>query len=147
ANPKITAIKEATGNVAFSSEIIDALADNQSQMDLLSGDDATFLPLLSIGAVGIISVASNLFPRTMVALQKSCEVSAIKEAMQIHQRFYPLFRDLFIESNPVPIKYVMSKMGWCYSNVRPPLVGLSDENKIKLDSCLKKCGVLKGKPL
>jgi 4-hydroxy-tetrahydrodipicolinate synthase len=147
AHPKITTIKEATGNTAFTTEILDALALQKQSIDILSGDDATFLPLLSAGAVGVISVSSNLFPRAMVAIQKAFEQGRTSEALEIHQKYFPLFRDLFIESNPGPIKAAMSYAGWCEERVRLPLVTMSASNKEKLLQSLKRCGVAAGKAL
>lgn len=147
AHPKIRSCKEATGDVALTSEILDRLDQDGKKMDILSGDDATFLPLLAVGACGVVSVSSNLFPRAMVAIQKNIEAGKLEEARKIHQRFYPLFRDLFIESNPVPIKYAMAAAGWCGTAVRAPLALLSGPSAEKLDATLRRCGVSKGAKL
>jgi len=145
--PKIRAIKEATGNVAFTCEIIDQLNVHRETLTVLSGDDATFLPMLSVGAQGVISVSSNLFPRAMVAIQKAAEQGNLTEAMRLHKHFYPLFRDLFVESNPVPIKEAMAHAGFCGNSVRAPLAPLSEASQKKLDASLKQCGVVSGRPL
>jgi 4-hydroxy-tetrahydrodipicolinate synthase len=147
AHSKITSCKEATGDVALTSEILDRLQQDGKKMDILSGDDATFLPLLAVGACGVVSVSSNLFPRAMVAIQKNLEAGKLEEARKIHERFYPLFRDLFIESNPVPIKYSMAVAGWCGTAVRAPLAPLSSASAEKLDATLRRCGVSKGAKL
>lgn len=144
-HPRIKTIKEATGNVSFSSEILDVLSLQNSNIDILSGDDATYLPMLSVGAKGVVSVASNLFPRAMVSIQRAFESGQIEEAKKIHQNYYPLFRDLFVESNPVPIKYAMSQMGWCLSHVRSPLAPLIAASQEKLNKSLSRCGIQKGK--
>lgn len=146
-HPRITSIKEATANVAFASEILDHLRLAGSKMTVLSGDDAAFLPLLSLGAHGVVSVSSNLFPRAMVAIQKNYEAGKIAEAAKLHQRFYPLFRDLFIDSNPVPIKHAMQFAGWCDARVRAPLAALSDAHTEKLEASLHRCEVSKGAKL
>ncbi len=146
-HPRITTLKEATGNVAFASEILDTLAVDGRKMDILSGDDATFLPLLSIGAVGCVSVASNLFPRAMVAIQKAMDQGNLEEARKIHLKFYPLFRDLFLDSNPVPISYAMAQAGWGEPHVRPPLAPLAPDLARKLDASLVRCGVAAGRKL
>jgi 4-hydroxy-tetrahydrodipicolinate synthase len=140
-HPRIRSVKEASGNIAFASEIIDQLDLNSSQLDLLSGDDATFLPFLAAGGVGAISVASNLFPRAMIQLWQKMRNQQVTEALKIHQKYYPLFRDLFIESNPVPIKYAMEKAGWCQSHVRSPLAPLMESSRQKLDLSMKRCGI------
>jgi 4-hydroxy-tetrahydrodipicolinate synthase len=140
-HPRIRTLKEATGNVAFTSEIIDLLSLKNVHLDILSGDDATYLPLLGIGAVGVISVASNLFPGPMVQLQRATETGKWEEARKIHVQYYPLFRDLFVESNPVPIKYAMAYAGWCNPQVRPPLAALTESNLQKLEASLIRCGI------
>lgn len=146
-HPRITSLKEATGNVTLTSEIIDTLHAKGRKIDILGGDDATFLPLLSVGAVGVVSVASNLFPRAMIALQKAFQSGRIEEAQAIHQRFYPLFRDLFIESNPVPIKTAMTLTLGCEPYVRAPLQPLSESSAEILKASLDRCGVTAGSRL
>lgn len=143
-HPRIRSIKEATGNVAYTSEMIDALKSHSVSMDILSGDDATYLPLLCVGATGVVSVASNLFPRAMVSIQKAMDQGNYREAQAIHQRFYPLFRDLFVDSNPGPIKYAMEYVGFCGSRLRLPLAPLSSANSEILRASLAKCGVTEG---
>lgn len=143
-HPRIRSIKEATGNVAYTSEMIDALKSHSVSMDILSGDDATYLPLLCVGATGVVSVASNLFPRAMVSIQKAMDQGNYREAQAIHQRFYPLFRDLFVDSNPGPIKYAMEYVGFCSSRLRLPLAPLSSANSEILRASLAKCGVTEG---
>ena len=144
AHPRIRALKEATGNVAFTSEIRDALALQSRTLDILSGDDATYFPLLAVGGAGVVSVASNLFPRAMVALQKATEQGNWSQARQLHERFYPLFRDLFVESNPVPVKAAFEWLGFCSGTVRAPLAGLSDSSLTLLATSLERCGFTRG---
>jgi len=144
AHPRIRSIKEATGNVALTSEIMDSLRTHNVMMDILSGDDATYLPLLCVGATGVVSVASNLFPRAMVAIQKAMDQEKHREAQAIHKRFYPLFRDLFVDSNPVPIKYAMEYVGFCGARIRAPLAPLSTANAEVLRASLAQCGVTEG---
>ncbi len=146
AHPRIRSIKEATGNLAFTSELLDALSAAGKSMDVLSGDDPTFLGLLSIGAVGNISVASNLIPRALVEMQKAFESGRPADATLIQRRFSPLFRDLFVESNPVPIKVAMARHGFCDERVRAPLAPISQQSRILLEACLVRCGIRKGEP-
>ncbi len=146
-HPRIRTIKEATGNLPLTSEILDQLALSGRKMDVLSGDDATWLALMSIGAQGVVSVASNLFPRAMVALQDAIEAGHLAEARAIHQRFYPLFRDLMIESNPGPIKFAMEVAGHCSSRLRLPLAPLSPESTRALRHSLERCGIREGSRL
>ncbi len=146
-HPRIRSVKEATANTAFTSEIIDLLNQAGRKMDVFSGDDAAFLPLLSIGACGVVSVSSNLFPRAMVEIQKAYDAGQARKAAEIHQKFYPLFRDLFIDSNPVPVKHAMSVAGWCDSRLRLPLIPLTSALQEKLAISLKRCGIERGAKL
>lgn len=145
-HPRIRTVKEATGNPAITSEILELLNAQNVSIDILSGDDVTFLPLLSVGAVGVVSVASNLFPRAMVAIQSAAEAGNFQQAKKIHQKYYPLFRDLFIDANPVPVKYAMEYAGWCRSFVRSPLVGLSPAHQAKLQTSFSRCEISPGRP-
>ncbi len=140
-HPRIGHIKEATGKIEVTSEILDQCAVSGTSISVLSGDDATWLPLLSAGADGVISVASNLFPRAMVALQQAWDSGDARRAQEIHLRFYPLFRDLFVESNPVPIKTALSWVGIGTESVRAPLSALTDASRRKLLASLQRCGL------
>ncbi len=147
-HPRIRSIKEATGNVAFTSEILDVVESQGRRLDILGGDDATYLPLLSVGGVGVVSVASNLFPRAMTAIQSAFDQGRVLEAVTLQKKYYPLFRDLFVESNPVPIKAAMHWAGWCEPHARAPLAPLSESGWKKLEASLKRCGIGPGrKPL
>jgi 4-hydroxy-tetrahydrodipicolinate synthase len=140
-HPRITAIKEASGNLAFDSEIRDALNQAGAHLALLSGDDPTFLPFLGLGGVGCISVASNLIPRQMVELQQAFEKGDQARAQELHERYAPLFKDLFIEANPVPVKFALSQIGPCGKTVRLPLAELTGESIEKLTASLKRTGL------
>lgn len=142
-HPRITSLKEASANLGFLSDVQFQLRAKGLKMDLLSGDDATYLPFLSLGGHGVISVASNLFPREMVALQLSASSGNWVEARKLHHRFYPLFRDLFVDSNPVPIKYAMSEFGFCKNTLRSPLIPLSEADQDLVDASLSACGLNK----
>jgi 4-hydroxy-tetrahydrodipicolinate synthase len=139
-HPRIRSLKEATGNIAFTSEILDKLTLARRSLALFSGDDATYLPFLAVGGSGVVSVASNLFPRAMVALQKAVDEDRLGDARALHARFYPLFRDLFVESNPVPVKAALELLGFCGSHVRAPLVTLSETSKATLVRAMNQCG-------
>ncbi len=144
---RIRSIKEASGNVSLTSEIFDCLKANtasSASFRVLSGDDACFLPLLSLGASGVVSVASNLFPRAMVELQNHFSEGRTEEALKIHNHYFPLFRDLFIESNPVPIKTAMAVASGCKEFVRAPLAALTRTHQAQLEQSLVRCGVSPG---
>jgi 4-hydroxy-tetrahydrodipicolinate synthase len=146
AHPRIRMLKEATANVAFTSEILDALATSGRELMIFSGDDACFLPLLSVGAVGVVSVASNLFPRGMVAIQRAYESGDVREAARLQSLYYPLFRDLFVESNPGPIKAAMAWMGFGDERMRLPMAAMLPAGRRKLEESLLRCRLEKGKP-
>jgi 4-hydroxy-tetrahydrodipicolinate synthase len=136
--PNINAIKEAGGSIERFSQLRQALPD---RVAIISGDDSMTLPALAVGAVGVISVASNLVPRDVVALVQTFLEGRAAEAEKLHRRLYPLMRDLFIEANPVPVKYAMSKAGWMTPEVRLPLVALQESSRVKLDATLKQFGL------
>jgi 4-hydroxy-tetrahydrodipicolinate synthase len=134
----IVAIKEAGGSIERFSQLRQALPDS---IAIISGDDSMTLPALAVGAVGVISVASNLVPREVVALVQTFLNGDAAGAEKLHRRLYPLFRDLFIEANPVPVKTAMARAGWMTAEVRLPLMPLQDASRAKLEAALKQCGV------
>ena len=136
--PNINAIKEAGGSIERFSQLRQALPESVA---ILSGDDSMTLPALAVGAVGVVSVASNLLPREMVTLVQAFLEGLAAEAEKLHRRLYPVMRDLFIEANPVPVKYALSKAGWMTPDVRLPLVALQEANRTKLDGTLKRIGL------
>ncbi|MCE0484839.1 MAG: 4-hydroxy-tetrahydrodipicolinate synthase [Methylacidiphilales bacterium] len=140
-HPNIVAIKEAGGSIERFSQLRQALPDN---VTILSGDDSMTLPALAVGASGVISVASNLIPKDVAALVRTFREGKVTEAEAMHRRLYPLFRDLFIESNPVPVKTALAQQGWMTSEVRLPLVPLQPQNRDRLEIVLEQYG-LQGK--
>jgi 4-hydroxy-tetrahydrodipicolinate synthase len=143
-HPRIRSLKEASGDVAYTSEILDHLEQAGLSMSILSGDDATFMPLMAVGATGVVSVASNLFPRAMVELHDHIMRGNMAGARRIHSKWYPMFRDLFVETNPVPAKAAMKIMGLCSAHVRAPLALLSEKSLSTLTSAMQRCGLEKG---
>src|SRR5690606_32558214 len=129
AHRNIAAIKEATGDVGFTSDLLWKLNEEGLSLDVLSGDDPIYLPLLAVGAKGVVSVASNLIPAEMVAIQKAVESGDLAAARELHRKYFPLFRRLFIESNPVPAKHALSRMGLCGPTVREPLIEMTLQSK------------------
>ena len=112
----VVAIKEAAGNVDRVSAI-----KNACELTVLSGDDSLTLPMISVGAVGVISVASNVIPAEMAAMVRLALAGNFVEARELHRLYYPLFRDLFIDTNPVPIKTALAAMGRIKPVYRLPL--------------------------
>lgn len=126
----IVGIKEAGGSVDRVSQLRTALPESFS---ILSGDDALTLPFLAAGAVGVISVASNLVPAEIVRLVRAFTHGKVDVARGVHERLYALSRDLFIEPNPVPLKTAMALTGgWMQNEVRLPLCEMSAANLAQL---------------
>jgi len=113
------------------------------KFEILSGDDSLTLPFMAVGAQGVISVASNVIPREVTQMVNAFAHGQIRKASQLHAKFYPLFKDLFIETNPVPVKAALAMMGLMAEEYRLPLVPLSAVNRAKLRATLKACGILK----
>jgi 4-hydroxy-tetrahydrodipicolinate synthase len=134
----IVAIKEAGGSIERFSQLRQALPDSVA---ILSGDDSMTLPALSVGANGVISVASNLIPREVGDLVRAFLDGRAVEAEKLHRRFYPLFRDLFIEANPAPAKAALARQGWMTSDVRLPLVPLQLQSRTRLEATLQSLGL------
>jgi 4-hydroxy-tetrahydrodipicolinate synthase len=137
--PTIVSIKEAGGSVERVSQLKLAVPD---AFTILSGDDSLTLPFLSVGAVGVISVASNIVPKDVADLVKAWESGDAATALKHHLRLYPLFKDLFIESNPAPVKAAMSWMGMIQPDVRLPLVQISEASAARLRGTLAKLQLL-----
>jgi 4-hydroxy-tetrahydrodipicolinate synthase len=137
-HPSIVAIKESGGSIERFSQLRQALPDNIS---IFSGDDSMTLPAMAVGAVGVISVASNLIPKEVGAMVRAFREGRAAEAEQMHHKLYPLFRDLFIEANPVPVKTALARKGWMIEEVRLPLVPLQPQNRDRLEIVLEQFGL------
>ena len=130
----IVSIKEASGSVERVGELRRQLPD---AFTILSGDDSLTLPFMAVGAAGVVSVASNLFPSEVCALVRAGESGDFKSAEKLHRKLLPLFRDLFIEPNPVPVKTALSWRGAMSPEVRLPLCEMSDANQVRLRKTLE----------
>lgn len=128
--PNIQAIKEAGGNLEQMSDII---AGSLPDFAVYSGDDGLTLPLLSIGGVGVVSVASHVVGEDMQKLIKAFEEGRHQDAATIHHALLPLIRALFANPNPVPVKYALGKLGLDVGPVRLPLVHMTEEEKQVFD--------------
>lgn len=142
--PSIVAIKEAGGSVARVTALREALP---AAFDILSGDDALTLPFMAEGAVGVISVASNLVPAEVCAMVTDALEGRLAEAQERLETLTPLFRDLFIESNPVPVKEALAMLGRMSPEVRLPLCELTDASRTKLTGTLREFGLLHDREL
>lgn len=135
----IVAIKEAGGTVDRVSRLRQEVPED---FVILSGDDSLTLPFMSVGAVGVISVASNLIPAQVKELVDLALKGDYTLAEKRHRHLYPVFRDLFVESNPVPVKVALAEKGLMQPDCRPPLAPLSDSSKEILMKTLKTAEIL-----
>ncbi len=136
----IVGIKEAGGDADRVSQLRAALGQ---RFTILSGDDALTLPFMAVGAEGVISVASNIIPRQIAKMVNAFAAGNSVVALRLHQKYYPMFKDLFIETNPVPAKAALAMLGKCAEEYRLPLCKMSAANRAQLARTLKACGVLK----
>ncbi len=130
----IVSIKEASGSVERVSDLRRRLPES---FTILSGDDSLTLPFMAVGAAGVVSVASNLFPSQVCALIRACESGNLKAAEKLHRKLLPLFKDLFIEPNPVPVKTALGWRGAMSGEVRLPLCEMSETNRARLRKTLE----------
>jgi 4-hydroxy-tetrahydrodipicolinate synthase len=136
----IVGVKEASANLEQMSRIKALCGD---EFDLLAGDDALTLPILSIGGTGIISVVANIVPKDTANMVKEFEKGNFKKAKELHYRLFPLVKAMFIETNPIPVKTAMGLLDMCDPMLRLPMSGMLPENVEKLRKALKDYGLLK----
>jgi 4-hydroxy-tetrahydrodipicolinate synthase len=136
----VVGIKEAGGN---SDRVSQLRASLGPRFVILSGDDGLTLSFMAVGAQGVISVSSNIIPRQIAQMVRLFAAGKVKAALTIHERYYPIFKDLFIETNPVPIKAALAMLGQVEEEYRLPLVPMNPRNRDILAASLKRCGVLK----
>ena len=134
----IVGIKEAGGNADRVSQL---RAGCGPKFRILSGDDALTLPFMAVGAEGVISVASNVLPRQVSRMVRAYAAGQVKAALRGHQQLYGLFKDLFIETNPAPVKAALAWMGMCSEEIRLPLLPLTATSRAQLVETLKAAGV------
>ena len=137
--PNIVAIKEAGGSVERVSALRAVLPPG---FTILSGDDSLTLPFIAAGAQGVISVASNIIPADVSALVNAAVAGDMQKAREIHFRLYPLFKDLFIEPNPVPTKHALALRGEMLSDVRLPLCEMGESTRAKLEATLRQLHII-----
>ncbi len=136
----IIGVKEASGNLEQMKKIRELCPKD---FLLISGDDALTLPILSMGGVGIISVASNIVPKDVAELVNAFNKGDKAKAQAINTKLLPLIEALFIETNPIPVKTAASLMGLCSALMRLPMCDMEDVNLAKLKQALKIYGVLR----
>ena len=135
----IVGIKEAGGSCDRVSQLRAALGEN---FTILSGDDSLTLPFMSVGAHGVVSVASNVIPKEVSQMVKLFATGKATAAIRLHEKYYPLFKDLFIETNPTPVKAALAMMKLIQEEYRLPLVPMNPKNWEALRTTLKRCNVL-----
>lgn len=133
AHANVTAVKEASGSMAVAMEII---AGAPAEFAVVSGDDNLTLPLMSLGAKGVISVASNIAPKQMVELVGLAAAGRFEDARKLHYRLLPLFRAIFVQTNPIPIKYALARRKMIVESYRLPLCPLSDSDRAIVDRAI-----------
>jgi 4-hydroxy-tetrahydrodipicolinate synthase len=134
-HPNIVAIKEATGSLDMASEIM-SLCD----ITVVSGDDSLTVPLMSIGAKGVVSVLSNLLPAKVKAITKACLDGNFAAARELHQKYFPLIKTLFLDGNPVGIKYAMKLAGLDSGQLRLPLWEANEATQRAIAEAMKAVG-------
>ena len=140
AHPNVVAIKEAAGSVDRVSAIKSAAPD----FTVISGDDSLALPMISVGASGVISVASNVIPREMGDMVRHALAGDFAAALALHNKYYRLFHDLFIDVNPVMVKEALALMGKCERVFRLPLCETDDAKLARMRGTLEALGLLGG---
>ena len=135
----IVGIKEAGGSCDRVSQLRAALGEN---FTILSGDDSLTLPFMAVGAHGVVSVASNVIPKEVSQMVKLFATGKAAAAIRLHEKYYPLFKDLFIETNPTPVKAALAMMKVISEEYRLPLVPMNPKNWEALRTTLKRCNVL-----
>jgi 4-hydroxy-tetrahydrodipicolinate synthase len=137
--PEVVALKEATGNMARAVDLVEKCGE---RLTLLSGDDFTVLPFIACGGKGVISVSSNVAPRMMADLVAAARAGELAKARVLQVRMNELHRLLFIESNPIPVKWALHKLGLFGPELRLPLVPMTEPNARRLEAELKGLGLL-----
>ncbi len=137
-HPNVVAVKEAAGSVDRVSAIRRALPD----FTVLSGDDSLALPMIAVGAAGVVSVASNVIPKEMAEFVRLALAGDLARARELHLKYYPLFRDLFIDTNPIMAKEALALMGRMELAFRLPLCETAEAKRAQLRSTLAELGLV-----
>jgi 4-hydroxy-tetrahydrodipicolinate synthase len=135
-HPRIAAIKEASGSLDQASAI-----RARCDIAVLAGDDSLYLPLLAIGAVGVVSVAGHVVPSELIAIRTHAAAGKMAQAEEIHRKLTPIFRALFLETNPAPVKHALMRLGFTTGELRLPLVPVRPETAAAVEQALDRVGV------
>ncbi|OYU42822.1 MAG: 4-hydroxy-tetrahydrodipicolinate synthase [Burkholderiales bacterium PBB4] len=137
--PGIVGIKEATGNIERAQWLI---REAPAEFSIYSGDDPTAVALMLCGGHGNVSVSANIAPRLMHELCMAAIAKDVSTAMAIQMKLLPLHKALFVESNPIPVKWAAARMGLCQQTLRLPLTVLTEGNRSPLESVMKSTGLI-----
>ena len=135
----IVAVKEAAGSIEQVSQIKQLVDDD---FIIYSGDDSLTLPMMAVGGYGVISVAAHVIGKEIHAMVDAYVEGRVAEAQEWHKKLYPMFKNLFITSNPVPVKYALNQIGFGNGNVRLPLVEANDAEKQIVRDTMQKLGLI-----
>jgi len=136
--PNVVALKEASGSVDQGLDVMAAAPD----LTFLSGEDSLTLPLVAVGARGVVSVAGHLIGDTLRAMIEAHERGEVEEARRLNRMVLRVTRAMFLESNPGPVKYAMSRLGWMANELRPPLAPVTPETAARIDAVLDELGTV-----
>lgn len=137
-HPNIIGVKEASGDLSLTAAIVSKCGNN---LYIWSGNDDNTIPMMAMGALGVISVASNIVPGVVSKICQLCLESNFKAATELYVKYAELFRDLFIETNPIPVKTAMQMLGYDSGIMRLPLTGMSENNLNTLRKTMLECGL------
>ncbi len=137
--PTIVAVKEASGSMDQVSQIVQSC---RSDFAVLSGDDSLTLPMLSLGATGVISVVGNIAPGPMSEMVRAYRAGNVARARELHYQLFDLCRAMFIETNPIPVKTAAGILGLCLPELRLPMCPMGEANRQKLEQVLRSSPVL-----
>ena len=140
--PQIIGVKESSCNIAQIGDVIRDISQKHPNFHVMSGDDPLTFGVIALGGHGVISVLSNLTPKAIVKMVDAARKGDIVKARELHYELLPLFKGIFMETNPIPIKTAMNMRGMAAGECRLPLCELLPENKLKLKTLLKKSKVL-----
>lgn len=138
--PRIHSVKEASGNISQIGEIAALTAG--MEFKLFAGDDSVVLPVAALGGIGVVSVASNIAPKLISDLAHLCAAGDYAAARKLYNRLTPLFKTLFVESNPIPVKAALAMVGLIEEVYRLPMVPMTPGNRTKLEQVLIEIEIL-----
>ena len=137
----VAGIKEAAGDVAQIDTLVRLIKKDRPDFAVLSGNDDQAFHLVNSGGDGVISVLSNVMPRETSDMIRLALAGEVEKARELHHRMFPLMKNLFVEANPIPVKYAVNRLGLCRNELRLPLVPATEKCMAVIDESLKECGV------